>query len=440
MLPKVLVLEESFHKQSGGGITLYNLFNQWPSDKLLVAANAKLIQQNDTNKCNICYAFNNKEIIYKFPLKIFKKNLYAAAKINNSHQKISKVKNNKSKIILRFIKKIFMQLFDKLGLFFVFEKYHLSNQFKEWLLKQKPDIIYTRLGSLAMMNFVEQMYESTKIPYVIHIMDDWPQTIVKSIILKRYWQKIIDKKFISLIDKAAGLFAISGGMQEEYLKRYDKNFFPFHNPIILNNWEQVKKLQKQKDKIIIVYAGRLGIANSKSTLEFSEVINKINQNFNIEFHIYTSDFNSALSKKCARKKGVKIFPPVSHNKVPELFSSADILFLPIDNDKKSVQYTRLSFPTKASEYMMSGTPILIYAPKDIYLCKHAQQYNWAVVVNDRNELAKQIEILLNNKNLQEIITQNAKNFAKENFNAEKIQTLFKEKMIEAFHKSIIYNN
>ena len=49
-------------------------------------------------------------------------------------------------------------------------------------------------------------------------------------------------------------------------------------------------------------------------------------------------------------------------------------------------------PTKAPEYMASGTPIIIFAPQDTALVQYAEKYNWAAVVTE-NSVAVLIEKL-----------------------------------------------
>ena len=40
--PKILIIGQPFNKNSGGGITMSNLFNGWPNESLAVATNINL--------------------------------------------------------------------------------------------------------------------------------------------------------------------------------------------------------------------------------------------------------------------------------------------------------------------------------------------------------------------------------------------------------------
>ena len=43
ILPKVLIIGQPFNNDTGGGITLTNLFNGWDRDKLAVACSGYLL-------------------------------------------------------------------------------------------------------------------------------------------------------------------------------------------------------------------------------------------------------------------------------------------------------------------------------------------------------------------------------------------------------------
>jgi hypothetical protein len=54
-------------------------------------------------------------------------------------------------------------------------------------------------------------------------------------------------------------------------------------------------------------------------------------------------------------------PVADYADLPEIYSSADILVIANDFDEKAICFLRYSMPTKASEYMISGTPSGIFS-------------------------------------------------------------------------------
>src|SRR6185437_6608441 len=118
---------------------------------------------------------------------------------------------------------------------------------------------------------------------------------------------------------------------------------------------------------------------------------------------------------------------VGHNDLPSAFSKADILILPYDFSLKSIKYIQYSMPTKAPEYMISGTPIIVFAPETTAIVKYAEKYEWAkiVVKNKSEDLSLAIKDLIQNQNLREKISRNAKKIAEEKHNSKNVANEFK---------------
>ena len=119
--------------------------------------------------------------------------------------------------------------------------------------------------------------------------------------------------------------------------------------------------------------------------------------------------------------------PVPYAKLPEIFAKADLLILPNDFDKKSVSFLKFSIPTKASEYMASGTSILVYSSAETAVTKHALQNKWAYVVFERSieKLRTAIYEIYKNRELRYKLADAAKKFAVEHYDGDKVRTEFK---------------
>ena len=122
---------------------------------------------------------------------------------------------------------------------------------------------------------------------------------------------------------------------------------------------------------------------------------------------------------------------VSYNDLPKVFSEADFLLLPYDFSEISIKYIKYSMPTKAPEYMVSGTPIIIFAPEVTAVAKYAMEYNWAKVITDDDvsEISGAIKQLIQNKDLREQIAQNAIAIAEKNHNSVTVTNQFKKAIL-----------
>ncbi len=432
MYNKVLIIGETFHKQSGGGITLSNLFNNWPPEKLAVVTTPRSILKSDFNKCVNYYRLGKDEddscLFFKI---IIKKSdsgrVFEQIKPPNPNILISK---SKTEIFKRSILNLFLVFIESLGLNFSCEKYKLSDKLINWIEDFNPDFIYTQLSTLQLIQLTNDLYQFKNRKVIIHIMDDWPKTISeKCLFRKKYWDLTIENKFQKVLDISYKLLTISEGMKEEYQKRYGKSSDVFHNPVDVENWLRGEKspglIGKQAFKIL--YTGRIGKANSKSIFLLVQAIDILrNQSRrNIELYIYSTDsmrFNAKL------KEFIHIKKSIPHSAMPELLHSVDLLFLPLDFDKPSIQFAKLSMPTKASEYMISEIPILIFAPKETYLYQHAYENKWAQVVGEFSlkAITESIILLIDNEEIRFSFAENAKEFALSNFDSRIVRKRFED--------------
>lgn len=429
--PKILIIGQSFNKKSGGGVTMSNLFKGWPKDKLAVASNTNLYNDLDSSICNTYYqlGYNNK--LHPFPLNIIlpqiKCGLLTVTE-NNNNRTDKPVKTGKYRLIYKLIN----ALLHFSGLYNIFYQLKITREFKAWIKEYNPDVIYTQLASLELIRFINDLHIETGKPVAIHMMDDWPLTINKPGLFYYYWQKIIDKEFRQLLDKSAILMSICDAMTEEYALRYGKNFIPFHNPIDIDYWKPTKsKIYNTESTFTILYAGRIGFGIETSLQEIANAVNEIAKtNKNIVFEIQTGD-DQALKELITTNDFVKGMSQIPYSELPQKFSSVDLLLLPQDFDDKSIQFLKYSFPTKVSEYMISGTPILVYGDVRTGLTKYAIKDNWCYVVteNDTQALIKAITELYHNPGLREKLAKTAQAIAIEKEDASKVRNDFRMSFI-----------
>src|ERR1035437_6867639 len=96
-LPKVLIIGQSFNNDTGGGITLSNLFKGWDRDKIAVACSSYFLLDNiDTEVCNTYYQLGEKEHTGAFPFNYLQRR-YTSGIIKFSEKKIQNLTINKSK-------------------------------------------------------------------------------------------------------------------------------------------------------------------------------------------------------------------------------------------------------------------------------------------------------------------------------------------------------
>jgi len=424
--PKILIVGQYFNRATGGGITMTNLFKDWNKENIAVAAQD--IYNPTFEVCNEYYQLGSLEIKRRFPF-----NLNRWGKHIKSGQidvpKISLTSSPNNTVKKSLLKKTYLGLLHFTGLYHYKTRYTISNEFLKWVKDYSPDIIYSQLSTIELIDFVTELNGILNVPVAIHIMDDWPLTISKKGIFQSYWKKTIDKKFRSLLKDSKFFLSISEAMSKEYHNRYGYHFIPFHNPIDLNFWGLHSKSNYEfHGRLKILYAGRIGPGIKNCFFEISAAIkNLVSKGLKIEFHIQSTSHDPILDE-LAKYNFIKLKPPVAYHELPEIFANADLLLLPNDFDSRSISFLKYSMPTKASEYMISGTPILLYSSTKTAVTSHALKYKWAYIVSEPNKklLETAIEELYNNKELRNKLGSVAREYAINNYNGVMIREQFKK--------------
>lgn len=411
--PKVLIIGETFRYNGGGGITLINLFKEWPSEKIAIVTDR--INETTTSPNVRFYQLGQLEHKTPFPFSIFNK-------INRSGEVSPKVdstviQSSPVKSILKpLLRKIYNNILQFLGIFYFLDKLELSDELVNWINEFSPDIIYSQPFRYKDMVFANQLKTETEIPLVIHIMDDSISFLNKPNILYFYWKKKTQQSFKNLVHSATVCMSISDAMSDEYFKRYNKNFIAFRNPIEIDIWRPfIKTSWEIEEQIKIIYTGRLAVPNINSLYSFCQVIHNLNVNgYSIMFDIYSIDTNIKFYNQIKKLQGISIKKAVSYTEIPALLSQYDITFLPIDFSNKGIKYAKFSISTKTSEYMISGVPILLFAPENVALTTYAKKYDCMICVSENNLslLSKTLVSIIENKEIRELISLNAVEIAK----------------------------
>ena len=136
-LPKILIIGQPFNNDTGGGITLSNLFKGWDRDKLAVACSAYLLLDNiDTEVCNTYYQLGYKEHIWNFPFNYLQRK-YTSGLVQFSEKRIQNLTIKKSKFRISIIMKLFYPVLEYLGLYNIMNKTNLSDDF--WTIRLVED-------------------------------------------------------------------------------------------------------------------------------------------------------------------------------------------------------------------------------------------------------------------------------------------------------------
>ena len=438
---KILVIGQPFNDFSGGGITLKNLFFFIDKENRYLTTNTHRVLKNDFNLCSNVYLLGKSEVNIPLIFRPLLKNLDSGEFSDRSGINSSVFEISPSTVSKRHAKfyRFLSYLISIFDLNFLFFRITPSVEFIKWINKIKPDIIYTQLGHIEFIEFTKKVKSLVNLPIVVHIMDDWIENSAKGI-FKTYWQNRIRESFKSLISDIELMMCISDDMSNEYEIRYSRKCITFHNPIDISNFNNSKHLNtfnKGSEKFVICYTGRIGFSNEKGIFRMVDAVDILNKKgYNIVFRIYTPDY--LLIEKNIKYTSTELLGSISHNNIAQVLSQSHLLFLPLDFDRNSLNYTRFSFPTKASEYMISHKPILLNAHRSLAVTKHAIKFSWANIVDNDNvdSLVNTVEWIYNNYIEASKSSENGYNFANQNFSINYVA----EKFLKTLEEVKLRNN
>lgn len=432
-LKKILFIDATLHKKNATAITLSNLFGSWPKENLFMIGSEEMIHLSKLEGYKNNYVLDDKDYYHKFPLGFFLnltrkfRNKYSILKVKSSFENRSNELKSVDLSKKFSLRSLFFLFFQRLGLNHFFFRQIISNELRTWIKKSEPDYFYTVLSTRHSILFAEKLVSEFSKPIVIHIMDDWPATIGNETFFYRFWNRIINLELRRLLQVTHKKIAISELMAIEYSNRFGGDWLYFHNPVDVSLWSpKITSKISSVNNFRILYSGRLSTGVSETIKLVSDVVDNLNDttNHKVSFQIQSNSKPGWIDKY--RNSYFSYY--ISYNLLPDLFSSVDLLLLPYDFDGRSFDFIRLSMPTKVTEYMASGTPILIVAPIDCALSHLAikSQFAHIVTTTSFSDLRDNLLFVLENKELRDFYRSNANSLVNSTFEIKKVQSAFLE--------------
>lgn len=429
--PRVLIVGSGvFIPNTGGGITLTNLFNGWPAERI-AAIHLDSISPS-TNVCRQFYSLNQAELGWMWPFSLLVKRWQKdkAHRISN-HTSGENSQNSWRNGILRQVARFVQEMISKEGFQ---DRVTVSKSLLDWVHAFQPDVIYTWLGSLGYIRLVKQLAVLTGASVAIHIMDDWPATHYRHGVLSLLFRWEMERGFRSLISKAAICMGICPAMCNAYQKCYNRTFLSFSNALDMHQWRvHARKDWTPGHPFRILYAG--SIFHTTSLQDVCEAVSELNaEGMSIDMFIHAEwSYGTQYRTQFERFPNVRLEGPLENEVVAQEMASADLLVLPVNFDDESVRYIRYSNPTKLPAYMISGTPILVYGPRGVDQVDRAQRDRWGYVVSEHGvaHIKTAIRTLVRDVALREKLGRRAQEVAQRDHDIATVRPAFQQALITA---------
>ncbi len=251
----------------------------------------------------------------------------------------------------------------------------------------------------------------TSTPLVLIVHDDWVDMQKRNSYLFGHFSKFI---FRFAARRAAHIYAVSPSMQKLL-----KSEFNVESELQLPSTEPNEKpaaLQSESahnKRTCILYAG----IGSGAVLEGLDLMVRTITSGHLsklgldsyEFHLYISASEEMVKNLGWDHEAIKVKGWVSQPELRSALAAANILFLPYSFSEEEKKVTIRSFPSKAADYLASGTPMLILSPRYSSIVEYASQYGFAEIVDTPSveALAKAILRLSSDSAYRELLAVNA---------------------------------
>lgn len=214
-----------------------------------------------------------------------------------------------------------------------------------------------------------QFAATAKLPLHLIVHDDYPMTTVVLPALKQ-WQ---EQKFARVYRQAVSRLCVSPAMEAEYRRRYGvagQTMYPSRARAVPSYDDNPATYSRESGPLIGAYAGNLFYP------EFASLIGTMAERLGrsggkvLLFGPHSPENLSALSLN--RPNILPQGMVDSEQLIRRLRKEADFVFVPMAFDSGYLDCnTRLSFPSKLTDYTATGLPILINGPE------HCSAVQWA---------------------------------------------------------------
>jgi len=210
----------------------------------------------------------------------------------------------------------------------------------------------------------------SKLNLVLYVMDDWQgHHECHQLPYTRRRQRLLAE----IVQRANVRYAVSREMAAHYEESFGKSWTVVHNGVrndSLSNGVSVSKPGK------VLLAGDVNVFRFDAVIAFAEAIERHNRRNgeSIEFTVM-GDVAEQHRSSLSSLRAVKMLSRRSHSECLEAMKAADLLYLPLAFAKKSSRISLYSLPTKLPEYLATGKSVFFHAPKDSAVFRVAERYD-----------------------------------------------------------------
>lgn len=375
IFPRVLIVSAApLSTTSATGITLQNLFSGWPKERLAQIYDDASVP--DPSTCGSYRRFSSGDM----PVVRIAKS--ALQQFRSGNSKTVEVAHALGTVIPSgSIAYGFLSACGDIAPF------SLPDSICEWVASFQPDVIYSVLGSVRMMNVVLKLNEQFSTPIVAHFMDDWPSTAYSSSWKLAVPRAILDAKLRSVLARSPRRMTICEDMATEFSDRYGGHFESFMNCVEIPS--QIPQCGERKnDEVRFGFVGGLHLNRWRSLLSVVTALQELkNQGAAIVLDVFAPEKDlKSYGALFSHFSVIGEMLTLKAHEVNEKLTQFDVLVHVESFLKEDSLYTRLLVSTKIPQYMASGRPILAFGPSALSSVRYVERAGAGLAVGIENDI------------------------------------------------------
>jgi glycosyltransferase involved in cell wall biosynthesis len=390
--PRVLAVNAGlFDRSTGTGITLSNLFTGWPADRLVQLYLEDRAPSPDalgtfaqfpTRHAPVEYhLFRQWERIRRPVRSVVLRSAGSA-----SSQGSTGSARNPAPGPVR------AQLRAQLRAFVDLSPVRIPEDVRWWMREQRPDVVYTTMGSIRTMRLAVAAAQECRVPLVPHFMDDWPTTLYTGGQVLGLPRLAVRSGFRDVLRHSSYGMGISEAMASEYERRYRLPFAAFGNCVDAADFADPDQRAPERPAgtpVELVYVGGLHLDRWRSLRGVGEAVDRlVAQGTPARLTVHAPDADLArYAGAFAGLAAVHLGRSLASDEVSGVLRRADVLVHVESFAAEHRRYTRYSLSTKIPQYLAAGRPVLGFGPAELASMAHLAAAGAGAVVGDDDPVA-----------------------------------------------------
>ena len=265
-----------------------------------------------------------------------------------------------------------------------------NKRYKDYLYLFNPDIVFYFAKSEAFLyQNLKYLRRHSKAKFVMFFADDM-YSLYQGRGLKNWIFRQRFPKIARMADKNYGASVL---MCNTYSKQFGISLTPLYKGCNISNSKTTLNTP-----VRIVYAGNLYYGREKTLAAIARALQGINSEKQLAtLEIYTNTIiTDEIDAMLNIDRSSKIMGGRPFSEIQKILREADVVLHVESFDPQNIKIVRLSYSTKISDCLQSGSMMLVVGPDGIASVEEAKLIDGVMVINDEQNIENSLRYLLCN--------------------------------------------